>query len=133
MNSQQAIEQLKNLEKESRQAMKRGELKIATKIANDAKSNAPGSLPSGIYVEQTETETVIIGGQEIAAYVNYGTGNFAKEYVASLPESQQEEARKFFISGKGHGSPNPFFTNSIFRHEQEILPAIDEELQKLAK
>lgn len=133
MNSQQAIEQLKALDRDTKAAMRRGELKVANKIANEAKSLAPGSLPSGIYVEQTENATTIVGGENIAAYVNFGTGNFAKEYVASLPESQQEEARKFFISGKGHGSPNPFFTNSIFRHEQEILPAVEEELQKLAK
>lgn len=133
MTPTQAIAQLTNLKNESRSAMMRGEKTVADIIVEEAKAAAPGSLPSGIFDSQTETVTTIVGGEELAAYVNYGTGNFAKEYVGSLPESQQEEARKFFISGKGHGSPNPFFTNAIFRNEKKILAEIDLELQKLAK
>lgn len=133
MNSEQAIAQLRGLLTESDAAMKRGELKAANLIADDAKSAAPGSLPSKIFVTQDETATTVIGGDELSAYLEFGTGNFAKEYVANLPEEVRQEALKFFVSGKGRGAAQPFFFPSIFRHQPDILIAIEEELSKLAK
>jgi hypothetical protein len=133
MTHDQAITQLRQLAAGADRARLAGELKLANEIAEDAKLAAPGSLPSQISVTQNETATTVIGGPELSAYVNYGTGNFAKEYVESLPEDQQIEARKFFISGKGHGAARPFFTNAIFKHQDEIIPVIEQELLNLTK
>lgn len=133
MTPEQAISQLQNLGNNSRLAMKKAEKTIADRIANDAKSDAPGSLPIGISVSQTENQTTIIAGEEIAAYVEFGTGDYAKEYVATLPAEIQEDAEKFFISGKGHGRTHPFFFPAIERHQGELNDELDNELQKLAK
>jgi hypothetical protein len=133
MNHAQAIAQLQALAKGAQQAMKVGELKVAEEIVADAKLAAPGSLPSHIYATQTETETVVVGGPDISAYVEFGTGNFAKEYVQSLPPEWKEEAIKFFITGKGHGAPQPFFFPAVLKHQDEILTAVEQELMKLTK
>jgi len=133
MNHEQAIAQLQALAKGAQAAMKAGELKVATEIVEDSKAAAPGSLPGHIYATQNETETIVFGGPEIAAYTEFGTGNFAKEYVASLPEEWKQEAIKFFITGKGHGAPHPFFFPAVLKHQDEILIEVEAELMKLTK
>src|ERR1051325_1052125 len=133
MNHDQAIAQLQALAKGAQAAMKAAELKVATEIAEDAKSAAPGSLPGQIYATQNNKETIVVGGPDISAYVEFGTGIFAKEYVASLPEEWKEEAIKFFITGKGHGAPHPFFFPAVLKHQDEVLIAVEAELMKLTK
>lgn len=133
MTTEQAIQQLQELDIKTRDAMRRGELKAAEIIANQAKAIAPGSLANKISIEQTENTTTIIGGDEFSAYVEFGTGIYAKEYVSTLPPEVREEAIKFFVTGKGHGSPHPFFFPAIFANQDKIIEFVNEELQTLAK
>jgi hypothetical protein len=134
MTHDEAIAQLQSLEQGVKEAMKASELKIAKEIVQDAKSMAPGSLKNGIYFTQTEDGTEIVGGDNLAAYVNYGTGEFAEAYTQSLPPDIRQEAYDlFFVSGKGHGHANPFFTSPVLLHSEELLPNIEEELKNLIK
>lgn len=134
MNSAQAILQLEGLLKGSKPAMRKGEKKIADRIVSQAKAAAPGSLGDKIYAEQTTEETTIIGGDELSAYIEFGTGIFAEAYTSTLPpEIAQEAYDLFFVNGKGTTYQQSFFYPSIFRNQDKILPAVDEELQKLAK
>lgn len=131
MTSEEAIAQLTKLPELAEEARRRAELEVANIIANEARSAAPGSLGSKIFTEQSENATTIIGGNDLSAWVEFGTGNFAKEYVATLPKEWQDEAMKFFISGKGRGHAQPFFFPSVFRHRDDILAQVELELQKL--
>lgn len=106
--------------------------KTANKIVQDAKSAAPGSLSTGIFSIQSPMQAQVIGGDEFAAYVDFGTGDFAKEYVATLPPDVQAEAMEFFVNGKGKGHPTPFFFPSVFRNSPQLLIDLEIELQKLA-
>lgn len=134
MTPQQAIEQLQNLLNNSKSAMKTGEKKAADIIVEEAKSDAPGSLSNKIYNHQTDEETIIVGGDDISAYVEFGTGDFAAEYTSTLPPEIQKEAYDlFFVSGKGKGRQQPFFYPAIFRNQDKIITYVDDELQKLAK
>lgn len=134
MNSAQAILQLEGLLKGSKQAMRKGEKKIADRIVSQAKAAAPGSLANKIYAEQTTEETTIIGGDELSAYLEFGTGVFAEAYTSTLPpEIAQEAFDLFYVNGKGTTYQQPFFYPSIFRNQDKILPSVNEELQKLAK
>lgn len=136
MTSEEAIAQLRGLLTESDAAMKRGELKAANLIAEDAKAAAPGSLPSKIYVTQDEDVTTVIGGDDLSAWVEFGTGtenvklNFA---VFGNDMEMIKEAEKFIQTRLGHGLAHPFFWPAIFRHREDIMLAIEEELSKLAK
>ena len=133
MNTKQAIAQLDGLNKKTREAMRKGEARFANVVVQEAKSRAPGSLPNKIGYLQANNVTDIIGGDELSAYVEFGTGEFAAAYVASLPKEAQDEARKFFVNGKGKGNPQPFFFPSIFANQEKLLQFIDDELGKLEK
>lgn len=133
MNSAQAIAQLQKVLQNSKPAMRKGEKKIADRIVSQAKSAAPGSLADKIFAEQTEEETTIIGGDELSAYIEFGTGVFAEAYLSSQPEEVAEEASKFIVNKEGTTFTQPFFFPAIFRNKEKITESVDEELQKLAK
>lgn len=133
MSNKAEIAKLENLPKSFKEAMRKGEARWANLVVQGAKAKAPGSLPNKIGYLQANNMTDIIGGDELSAYVEFGTGDFATAYVASLPKEAQEEAKKFFVNGKGKGHPQPFFFPSIFANQEKLLPFIDEEIQKLNK
>ena len=131
---QQAVADLKQLEKRTKQAMKKGEKIIADKIAIAAITRAPGTLKTKISVVQTDGATTIIGGDDLSAYVEFGTGQFAALYVQSLPPDIAKEAYDlFFVSGLGKGQPHPFFFPAAFKEIPNLIPAIEAELAKLNK
>lgn len=128
---QEALRELQTLQVRARKAMRKGELKVAKVIADDAKAAAPfdmGNIEAGIHVEQDEFSTTIVGGDKIAAYQEFGTGP-----LVSIPAGvdAEEVHRLFFVNGKGKTPPHPFFYPAIFRHEQDIVPAVEEELRKI--
>lgn len=133
MSNKAEIAKLNDLPKRAKEAMRKGEARFANIVVQEAKSKAPGSLPNKIGYLQANNQTDILGGDELSAYVEFGTGEYAAAYVASLPKEAQEEARKFFVNGKGKGRPQPFFFPTIFANQEKLLQLIDEELQKLEK
>lgn len=128
-----ALSQLQNLPQQASERIQAAIDKTANNIVQEASAQAPGSLSNGISATPGNLSSLIDGGSELAAYIEWGTGDFAKAYVATLPVDQQEEALRFFVTGKGHGRPQPFFFPSIMRNTPELLEAIEKELQKLAK
>lgn len=130
-NIESALQPLKALQQGMQEAARRGELTVANRIAEDARAEAPGSLGSKISVIQTEEETIIDGGDELSAYVEFGTGLNAEAYLSGQPEIVKEEAIQFFVTGKGTLKEHPFFFPAIFAHEEEIIPEVEKELIKL--
>jgi hypothetical protein len=129
----QALKDLQALEEKTQRAAQRAINRTANKIVNEAKRDAPGSLKAGIFNVQSPMTAEIHGGDDLAAYVNFGTGQFAKEYVATLSPEQQAEAMKFFVNGEGHNPENPFFTNSVIRNSPQLLIEVELELKKIFK
>lgn len=128
---QQALKDLQTLQERTRKAMRRGELKVAQVIVDDAKAAAPfdmGNIQAGIRVEQSEASTTIVGGDKLAAYQEFGTGP-----LVSIPNGVDaaEVKELFFVNGKGTTPPHPFFYPAIFRHIDDIVPAVEEELKKI--
>ncbi len=130
-NLQEALEPLEFLKREVRTAINRAELTVAERIAEDARAEAPGSLSNKISVEQTGEETIIDGGDELSAYVEFGTGQNAEEFLAGKPDEQVAEAKKFFVNGQGTLKAHPFFFPAIYRHRDELPEQIEIELIKL--
>jgi len=130
---EQANRELATLREQVRKAQRAGEKKVADIIAAEARQAAPGSLSSGITVSQTQESTIIDAGSELAAYAEYGTGDHAAAYLSTQPPEVVEEARKFFVSGKGRTPPKPFITPAVMRHVNDIVPAVEAELQKIGK
>lgn len=130
-NLQQALRPLLNLQKEARNAVNRAELVVANKIAEDARVAAPGSLGGKISVTQTGEETIINGGDNLSAYVEFGTGQNAEAFLAGKPDEQVAEAKKFFVNGEGTLNAHPFFFPAIYRNIESLPGEIDKQLKEL--
>lgn len=128
-----ALRNLQQLDAKVLQAKKRGELRAAALIANDARSNAKGSLASKIAIAQNDVTTTIIGGDNLSAYNEFGTGDFAAEYLAAMPPEVKAEAEKFYINGSGRIPAHPFFFPAIFRNQNKVIEYVNEELNKINK
>jgi len=86
----------------------------AKDIASKAKANCSMVSISGtIRVDTEGTKRIISAGvglqdPDIAAYMEFGTGNFAKARVAGLPEDWSEYAMTFYKNGLGMLPANPY-------------------------
>lgn len=81
-----------------------------TDVAADAKRNAPkdrGTMAGSIHPKTDEylVKSVIVNSP-YAAWREFGTGNYAAQYVATLPKEWQDIAREF--QGKTGGSFTDF-------------------------
>lgn len=126
----EALAELRSLQGRIPEVKKQAELTVANRIAETARSAAPGSLANGIFVEQDGESTVVVGGTELAAYNEFGTGVKAEAYLESQPESIREEALKFYVDGSGKIPARPFFIPAIRAHEGELFEEIEKELSK---
>jgi len=127
------LARLRKLQADVNKAKKKGEKRAADMIAADAKSKAKGNLASKIYVTQSETTTTVIGGDDLSAYNEFGTGDFAAAYLASMPPEVKEEAIKFYVDGSGRIPAAPFFFPAIFKNRDKVLLFVEEEINKLNK
>jgi hypothetical protein len=135
-NLEEALRPLRNLQAHAREAANRAELTVAERIAESARIAAPGSLGGKISVSQTGQETIIDAGDELSAYVEFGTGdtNVLKNFATFGNDPiLTKEAKKFFVSGEGTLLAHPFFFPAIYEHRDELIPEIEKELQKETK
>lgn len=132
-NLEEALRPLRNLQTHAREAANRAELTVAQRIAESARIAAPGSLGGKISVSQTGQETIIDAGDELSAYVEFGTGQNAEVFLAGKPEEQVAEAKKFFVNGEGTLQAHPFFFPAIYRHRDEIIEELEKELNAESK
>lgn len=65
----------------------------------------------------------------IAAYVNFGTGTFAAQYLAGMPSDIQALAREYYVNGKGRLPSNPYLTAPYIRERKKFT----ENLKKIVK
>lgn len=124
-----AYKQLARLKQQSKQAMRRGEKKIADEMAAEMKARVPrrsGLLSASIGVEQTEESTTLFAGALYAPYQEFGTGP-----LTEAPPGFEAYAKEFIVSGDGHTPPRPFFFPAIFKYQDRVVPAVEKELNKL--
>lgn len=122
---------LKGLEKESKKAINKGIQETAKLILGDALSRVPvdkGLLRASLGIENRPDEltAIVYAGALYAAYQEFGTGAFT-----DVPSGYEEYAMEFFVSGKGHTSPQPFMFPALFANQEKLVPLIEAELIKL--
>lgn len=64
-----------------------------------------------------------------AAYVEFGTGPFAKAYTATIDDEWKEYALEFKTSNPGHTPAKPFFYPSV----QKIFPLMIQRIKNIIK
>lgn len=99
------------------------------KMANDAKASLPGkysALAASISSRKvSDLKYELIADKDYAAYVEFGTGQFAAEYVATLEPEWAEIAYKFYKNGQGKLEGEPYFYPAI----NKIWPQMIKEIQ----
>lgn len=68
---------------------------------------------------------------EISAYLEFGTGNYAKALLTGYPEDWREMARRFYINGLGRTPSQPYFYPSYVHHKPHIIEDIKKSIEEI--
>lgn len=67
----------------------------------------------------------------LAAYVEFGTGVSAANYIPELDPEFQAIARKYFVNGRGSLLKAPFLLPAYFTHSATFIPKIKKSLENI--
>lgn len=103
-------------------------------MATVAKQNAPvddGILRSMITANKiSKLSYTLTSGAWYSAYVEFGTGQYAKSYLATIPDNYWKDlARKFYVNGEGLTRPQPFLYPAVMT----TLPKIFNRIKAIVK
>lgn len=123
---------LDNYMKSSKTAANNNINRVMKDIARQAKSNLPKPLKSVSgsisvtfeSVNSNVTSFEVLVSYATAAYIEFGTGNYAATYVPGLPEEWQAYAKTFFINGKGRTPATPFLYPAWIANKENLLDAV---------
>lgn len=136
------IKGLQNLlakaEKDIDRIIKEVLLSSANSILQDALSRLPansGAIRSSFAIAVTDNgyTVTIFSDEEVAAYIEFGTGDFAKAYLAGKPAEVVAEAIKFFVNGKGKMPAQPYLFPAYLARRDAILDLIDTRINEYFK
>lgn len=71
-------------------------------------------------VKENKVMMKLAAHSDYAAYLEFGTGQFAAAYVPTLPKELQEYAMTFFVNGKGHLPARPHLVPAFERAIKEL-------------
>ena len=122
------------------QAYKRSTLeKVKNAIADTAVAielEATRKAPNFISIEKRfsekglKAEVGVKGNNEMAAYIEFGTGLSAASILAPYPKWVKDIAMEFYINGKGTLTGKPYFYPAVFKNEtllkKEMKAIVDE-------
>lgn len=113
-------------------------LEYMQKIFNEALSNLPSSASSiresyKLEVSEGGFRITIYTDNDFAAYIEFGTGEFAKAYLAGEPQEVTEEAIKFYINGEGKMPERPYLFPAYYKYKDEMIEAMNRKIQVLLR
>lgn len=124
--------ELKAAQKKASQAVADEIEIVARTIQSDAKSLAPveySFLRNSINVEGSGLSWTVYANAFYAPYVEFGTGQFARNTVQALPGEWKEHAAEFYVNGNGHQPAQPFLYPAVRKAEETISVNIERVLQ----
>lgn len=110
----------------------------ANEILQDALSRLPsgsGNVRASFAIQVTDNgyTATIFSDEEVAAYIEFGTGDFAKAYLAGKPPEMVAEAIKFFVNGKGKMPAQPYLFPAYLARRDGIIDLIDNKINEYLK
>jgi HK97 gp10 family phage protein len=110
------LRKIAKADKEVQAKVKRANQITSLNIERGAKQNAPtnkkigagGRLRSAIVADHSGKEANVEVKVKYAQYVEFGTGAFAAEYLATKDKDLREYAMTFYETGKGRMPAQPF-------------------------
>lgn len=115
------------LEKDADTQMKETTNAIATSAKGRAKSE---SVASTIQASKTEDGYAVTTQGEISAYLEFGTGNYAKALLSTYPKDWTDMARRFFISGAGRMPAQPYLYPSYQEKKQAFINDLKKAIER---
>jgi len=113
----------------------KGAAKIHEDAVNRFNSNASDEkFPTDFKRNQQEIQPKFYTGQavadvvartEIMAYLEFGTGIYAKDYLSGQPPDVKKLARKFFKTGKGTLRAFPYLIPSFEENRSKIIKKLE--------
>ena len=105
------------------------------KIYNEAMSNlsdGSGMVRSSFNVEISNNgyRVSVFSDNELAAYLEFGTGRYAEQYLSGKPQEMRDEAIKFYVNGEGTLPARPYLFPAFYKYRDEILRVLESRLQK---
>lgn len=105
--------------------------KYATRIFNDAMSNVRSQqVRSSFRLEIGQLRAEIYSNNELAAYIEFGTGDFAAQYLGGQPQEVRDEAIKFYVNGQGRIPASPYLFPVFYKYRDEMVREADASIQK---
>lgn len=106
------------------------------KVMADAMANLPqGSqyLRSSYRIEVTDSGYTawVYSDDELAAYVEFGTGVWARTYLSGKPVEMVREAIKFYINGKGTMFAQPYLFPAYYKYVGWFEPELKQRLDRI--
>ena len=106
----------------------------AVAIELEATRKAPKfiSIEKRFYEKGLKAEVGVKGNNEMAAYIEFGTGLSAVSILAPYPKWVKDIAMEFYINGKGTLKGKPYFYPAVFKNEtllkKEMKAIVDEKV-----
>lgn len=69
----------------------------------------------------------------IAAYLEFGTGNFAAAYVPGIPKDWQELAQSFYVNGLGRMPASPYLYPAFLAATGSMIGEVEKMIERLGK
>jgi HK97 gp10 family phage protein len=103
--------------------------KGALDIESGAKQRAPvkfGQLRSSIQskIDHKDISAEVVANAEYAPYVEFGTGQYASEYLAGKPTEMVKHASEFKKSGNGYSPAQPFLFPAYYEERPKIISRV---------
>lgn len=129
------LRQLDNLEKTVDDKVMQVFAKYANIIYQEALSNLPSGAnvirsSGGVTVNIADNKVEIYFDGDLAGWIEFGTGIYAKNLLQSRPREWKDEAMKFFVNGSGRMPAQPYLYPAFINNRDKLIRDLDIEAQK---
>lgn len=70
---------------------------------------------------------------ELAAYVEFGTGQSAATYLATVPPEWKAVAQRYFINGRGTIVNQPYMLPAFMKHKEQFVKDLKDAIKNFGK
>lgn len=100
-----------------------------TEVEIAATRDAPNfvSIDKRFSADELQGEVGVFGENEIAAYVEFGTGLYAADLLKDYPQWIRDVAIQFYVNGLGTLKSSPYLFNNFLRIQEDF----ERELKKI--
>lgn len=108
-------------------------INISSAFENKGLTGIVGVMQGGevdVYENGAVVGSVSKNGNEMAAYIEFGTGLSAREILAPYPEWVRKIAIQFYVNGKGLLQGKPYLFNNFLVISERFKKELDELVKK---